>query len=74
MRESLRLLVGPEVESRVDIGLAKDGSGVGGRWCPKTLGTSDDCVCSRLVCTGCAEAERGRAVTGCTVMTRQGYA
>lgn len=31
LRESLRLLVGEEVESRVDIGLAKDGSGVGGK-------------------------------------------
>lgn len=30
MRESLRLLVGEEVERRVDIGMAKDGSGVGG--------------------------------------------
>lgn len=30
MRASLRTLVGPEVESRVDIGMAKDGSGVGG--------------------------------------------
>ena len=31
MRESLRLLVGEDVERRVDIGMAKDGSGVGGR-------------------------------------------
>lgn len=30
LRESLRLLIGEEVERRVDIGLAKDGSGVGG--------------------------------------------
>ncbi|KAH9853885.1 hexokinase [Lenzites betulinus] len=30
LRESLRELVGPEVEKKVDIGLAKDGSGVGG--------------------------------------------
>lgn len=30
LRESLRYLVGEEVEGRVDIGLAKDGSGVGG--------------------------------------------
>lgn len=30
LRESLRLLVGEEVERRVDIGMAKDGSGVGG--------------------------------------------
>lgn len=30
MRDSLRLLVGEEVERRVDIGMAKDGSGVGG--------------------------------------------
>ncbi|KAJ7367923.1 hypothetical protein DFH08DRAFT_8902 [Mycena albidolilacea] len=29
LRESLRLLVGEEVEKRVDIGMAKDGSGVG---------------------------------------------
>lgn len=31
LRASLRALVGPEVESRVDIGMAKDGSGVGGK-------------------------------------------
>jgi hexokinase len=30
LRESLRKLVGDDVESRVQIGLAKDGSGVGG--------------------------------------------
>ena len=30
LRESLRLLVGEEVERKVDIGMAKDGSGVGG--------------------------------------------
>ena len=30
LRESLRKLVGEDVESRVEIGLAKDGSGVGG--------------------------------------------
>lgn len=33
LRESLRALVGEEVEKRVDIGMAKDGSGVGGQ-CP----------------------------------------
>jgi hexokinase len=31
MRETLRALVGSEVESHVDIGLAKDGSGAGGK-------------------------------------------
>lgn len=31
MRHSLHLLVGPDVEKRVEIGLAKDGSGVGGK-------------------------------------------
>ena len=31
LRESLQLLVGEEVEQRVEIGLAKDGSGVGGK-------------------------------------------
>lgn len=30
LRESLRELVGERVEKKVDIGLAKDGSGVGG--------------------------------------------
>ena len=30
LRESLRLLVGEDVERRVNIGMAKDGSGVGG--------------------------------------------
>ncbi|KIK42987.1 hypothetical protein CY34DRAFT_804313 [Suillus luteus UH-Slu-Lm8-n1] len=33
LRASLRALVGPEVESRVDIGMAKDGSGVGAALC-----------------------------------------
>lgn len=33
LRESLRYLVGKNVESRVDIGLAKDGSGVGAALC-----------------------------------------
>ena len=30
LRESLRGIVGEEVEKKVEIGLAKDGSGVGG--------------------------------------------
>jgi hexokinase len=30
MREALRMLLGKEVEKRVEMGLAKDGSGVGG--------------------------------------------
>ena len=30
MREALRILLGEEVEKRVSMGLAKDGSGVGG--------------------------------------------
>ncbi|KIK65672.1 hypothetical protein GYMLUDRAFT_39175 [Collybiopsis luxurians FD-317 M1] len=33
MRESLRYIVGADVEKRVDIGLAKDGSGVGAALC-----------------------------------------
>ncbi|KAJ3885862.1 hypothetical protein GG344DRAFT_58496 [Lentinula edodes] len=33
MRESLRSIVGPAVERRVEIGLAKDGSGVGAALC-----------------------------------------
>jgi len=33
LRESLRTLVGEEVEKRVDIGMAKDGSGVGAALC-----------------------------------------
>lgn len=32
LRESLRKLVGEGVEKRVEIGLAKDGSGVGGEY------------------------------------------
>jgi len=39
LRESLRKLVGEDVESRVEIGLAKDGSGVGG----KTLAVPHSC-------------------------------
>jgi hexokinase len=31
MRESLRVIIGEEVERRVDIGMAKDGSGIGGK-------------------------------------------
>jgi hypothetical protein len=30
MREALRMLLGGEVEKRIEMGLAKDGSGVGG--------------------------------------------
>ncbi|KIK99707.1 hypothetical protein PAXRUDRAFT_131530 [Paxillus rubicundulus Ve08.2h10] len=33
LRASLRVLIGPEVESRVDIGMAKDGSGAGAALC-----------------------------------------
>jgi hexokinase len=33
LRESLRLIVGEEVEKRVEIGVAKDGSGVGAALC-----------------------------------------
>ncbi|KAF7353104.1 Phosphotransferase [Mycena venus] len=33
LRESLRILVGADVEKRVDIGMAKDGSGVGAALC-----------------------------------------
>ena len=32
IRASLRFLVGEDVEKRVDVGLAKDGSGVGGKF------------------------------------------
>jgi hexokinase len=32
MREALRILLGEEVEKRVEMGLAKDGSGVGGTY------------------------------------------
>jgi hexokinase len=31
LRESLRMLVGKDAERNVDIGMAKDGSGVGGK-------------------------------------------
>lgn len=37
LRESLRLIVGEEVETRVEIGEAKDGSGVGGKNITYTL-------------------------------------
>ena len=30
MREALQILLGEEIEKRVEMGLAKDGSGVGG--------------------------------------------
>jgi len=33
LRDSLRILVGKDVEKRVDIGMAKDGSGVGAALC-----------------------------------------
>jgi len=46
MRESLRFLVGEDVEKRVDIGLAKDGSGVGGTLIMLAEDKSDHC-CSR---------------------------
>ena len=66
MRETLRTLVGPEVESRVDIGLAKDGSGAGGKSVHVVLSNSADLMVapgSRLVCANCAEAERDEAGT-----------
>jgi hexokinase len=45
LRESLRLLVGEEVERRVDIGMAKDGSGVGGEYfCTSNYPTSSSDV------------------------------
>jgi hexokinase len=31
MRYSLKVLVGEDIEKRIEIGLAKDGSGVGGK-------------------------------------------
>lgn len=43
MRESLRSIVGDDVEKRVDIGLAKDGSGVGGML--SSLFCSHVCFC-----------------------------
>jgi len=32
MRRSLRAIVGPDVEKLINIGMAKDGSGVGGEY------------------------------------------
>ena len=52
LRDSLRELVGDEVEKKVDIGLAKDGSGVGGMFSltPRaaSVGSQSDffCLCS----------------------------
>lgn len=37
MREALRLILGDEGEKRIKMGLAKDGSGVGGRFIPFVL-------------------------------------
>ena len=42
MRETLRALVGSEVERRVDIGLAKDGSGAGGKLVRSNCGCHSD--------------------------------
>jgi len=42
LRESLRTLVGEEVEMRIDIGLAKDGSGVGAALCALQALKQDD--------------------------------
>ena len=52
MREALRILLGEEVEKRVEMGLAKDGSGVGGAssW-PLNGPTSTD---YRPSCAGCS--------------------
>lgn len=48
LRASLRALVGPEVESRVDIGMAKDGSGVGGKSNQISSGLRSECVPAAL--------------------------
>lgn len=47
MRASLRTLIGPELESRVDIGMAKDGSGAGGE---------SDQICSLVFVLKCLVA------------------
>ena len=54
MREALRILLGEEVEKQVEMGLAKDGSGVGGKssWplnSPETPASTD----YRSSCVGC---------------------
>lgn len=65
LRETLRVLVGSEVESRVDIGLAKDGSGAGGQRCSRHAWAYLMIfpTRSRIVCAGCGQAERGQRGT-----------
>lgn len=58
------MLVGSEVESRVDVGLAKDGSGAGGKPGVSAVLSSSGRIMtivplSRIVCTGRAQAARG---------------
>ena len=52
LRDSLRDLVGEEVEKKVDIGLAKDGSGVGGKCFEQKFLVS--CPTQCIYCRSCA--------------------
>lgn len=61
MRESLRMLIGEETERRIDIGMAKDGSGVGGWWF-RSSAISILTICLTNSCALCAASvEAGRA-------------
>ena len=60
MREALRILLGEEVEKQVEMGLAKDGSGVGGKssW-PLNGPASTNC---RPSCAGCSASNEEQEI------------
>ena len=64
LRASLRALVGEEVETRVDIGMAKDGSGVGGTQLVRCTMTSHTNLTSFCSCALCSASHQARPVTG----------
>ena len=64
LRDALQAIVGEEAEARVDIGLAKDGSGVGGKL-RISLRTPLQLTCLYVVAALCAlqAAKQGTAKT-----------
>ncbi len=58
MREALRVLLGEEVEKRVEMGLAKDGSGVGGAYSPCTSSALIDYRHRLLAALGALQATK----------------
>lgn len=69
LRACVRSLVGEEVEKRIDLGLAKDGSGVGGVYffyLPRPDGVAHRGFCSCPLCTSSNQARPLKHPTRCT--------